>query len=164
MAHPHVLEYQLTGVGGGAYAADDVVGVGSIALRGAASRSRPWGFIDSVQLIEAGSVQAAATDILFFKRAITVPTNNSAFLPGKADWFQYCGVVSFLAGDWIKNASGTNGAVATKPGIGISFELDRMPYTGILYAVWVTRGTPTYPDPTGLMIKVGTLPTLRVEA
>lgn len=164
MAHPHVLECQLTGVGGGAYGADDVVGVGLIQLAGAASRARPWGLIDSVQLIEAGSVQAAATDILFFNRAITTPTNNSAFLPGKADWFQFVGVVSVLSGEWVKNSSGTNGAVVTKPAVGLSFELDEMPFTGKLYAVWVTRGTPTYPDPTGLMIKVGVLPTPRSEA
>ncbi len=163
MAVKSILDYTLSGVGGGAYAANDAVGVGLITLSGAASPNRPWGVIDSVRLIEAGSAQAAACNIYFFSRAITAPTNNAAFAPGKADLLNCLGVVDFAASDW-KTTSGTNGAVASKVGVGMSYELSNMPWTGALYAVWVTTGTPTYPDPTGLKIVVGVIPRTRGEA
>lgn len=139
-----------------AYASGDLIGDAALKLEfpvGHEQKERA-GLIQSVSIIDLAA-QAADIDVVFFDEEPdnTTFTDNAAFDPADADMEKIIGVASVT--DW---KSFSDNAFGQDHNIVLPFVL-----TGIYDALWavpVSRGTPTFAAATDLRIRVGILPLL----
>jgi hypothetical protein len=131
-----------------AYTAGDNVGA-KITLASAVRVSGGTGIIQSITLSDKGK-QSAATDVIFFSAnpTNTTATDNTAQTIHDTDLLTIIGVVSIVAADWF---AFVDNSVASKLGLGLAFKA--VGSTSI-YAILVTRGTPTYTATTDLQLGV----------
>lgn len=92
--------------------------------------------LQSVTILDKDDQTAAAVDLYFFDRTVTLGTINNAVTISDADAAYYVGHVSIAAADW-KDL--INSKVACKAGIGLAMKANA---TSIFVAA-VTAGTPT---------------------
>lgn len=107
------------------------------------------GTIQSIALADKNK-QGIAVDVILFDAdpSGSTFTDNAAATIVDADLLKILGVVSLVAGDYIAFA---DNSVAVKRDLNIGFKLAS---GSSLYAVLVTRGTPTYASVSDLVLKV----------
>lgn len=136
------------------YASGDVIdGVKSISdsVRG----NTLSGIIESVVLSD-GDNKKSEMDIYFFTdnpNGGTV-TDNDPWAPSEDDIKKFIGKASVVTGNW--ETVGTE-ALAFVNELSIPFKLDSTNTAKNLYAIVVSRGTPTYTAATKLQVRVGIL-------
>jgi hypothetical protein len=132
-----------------AYAAGDVIG-SKISFADAARVAAGNGLVESI-LLHCKSNQTFAFDVLFFSAdpAASTFTDNAALAVAAADFDKICGKVSFVSGDW---ASLGTPSVADKHKLQLPFKLTS---GKTLYAVIVSRGTPTLASTSDLKLTLG---------
>lgn len=130
-----------------AYTAGDELGT-LMTITSAARYTGGGGMVRSITVLDKTQAQRAALDILFFSASITVAGNNNPFLPSDADMLNFVGLVAIATGDY-------NTAWAGTPTNSVATKLVEMPYTVAatsLFALAVTRGTPTYTSTSDIVI------------
>lgn len=129
------------------YAAGDELGT-LMTITGAARFTGGGGLVRSITVLDKTQAQRSAIDILFFAATVTVAGNNNPFLPSDTDMLQFLGLVAVATGDY-------NTAWAGTPTNSAATKLVEIPYvvTGTsLFALAVSRGTPTYTSATDIVI------------
>ena len=142
----HIIEVTPT-ISTSAYTANDQLG-GIMTLAGVSKSGGQVGVLQNVVIVDKAK-QSLALDILFFDELPTVASSDNAALDiTDAEVADKClGSISIVAGDYVAlNAS----SVATKV-TGILALRPKKDAT--IYAVAVTRGTPTYGSTSDLVFK-----------
>ena len=138
-----------------AYAAGDLIGSAAIELVAATdgdavNAEKHGGMVQSVVITDLAA-QSASLDVVFFDAnpSSTTFTDNAAFDPADADIVNIVGVASVT--DW---KAFNDNDVGQALNLAMPFVLDS---GNTLYAVLVSRGTPTYGAATDLTLRVGVL-------
>jgi hypothetical protein len=120
-----------------------------LTLSNAARVSAGSGTIQSIALSDKGK-QSIAADLILFDAdpSSSTFTDNAAATIADADLSKIIGVVTLVAGDY---AAFFDSSVATKRALDIGFKLAS---GSSLYAVLVTRGTPTYVSVSDLALRI----------
>jgi hypothetical protein len=135
---------------GSAYAAGNVVG-GLLTFAGMARAAGQGGVLQSA-LLRDKSGQSASYDLFLFDSAPTTPGDKTAVALSAADLAKCVGVVP-LSGTALGAAS-TMGVISSL-GVGLAFRLGA---GTSLYAILVTRGTPTYAGTADVSVDLVVLP------
>lgn len=139
---------------GVAYTAGDQVG-GVQTIAGALRQKRGdktnnSAYLQTITMLDKADQAAAQFDIMFFNASPTVAsTDNGAIDITDAEVLAKCiGTVTIATTDWVDTG---NQKVATKNNIGLLIEGDIVD----IYALAITRGTPTYGSTSDLVFRYG---------
>lgn len=138
-----------------AYTGGDVVG--TLMMFNLERAGHNGGVLETLVITDL-SAQSAQIDVFFFaaplNQSLAVETDNAAFAPAIQDMTPpvYRGAVSIAAADYVGAGSGKS--TATKNGLGMGIGL---PPDHRLWALMVTRGTPTYTVVNALRVTLGVL-------
>lgn len=145
-----LIQAPVPGVTGTAYVANDEVGT-PVTL--ALPRSGQAALLHSLALVDPDN-QKVAADVFLFDELPTGAGDKNAHDLAASEEGKYIGHVSLAASDY---KGGTACAVATKGALGIVVnpkKVDSLLAAEAIYALVVTRGTPTY-TPGQLTLKLG---------
>jgi hypothetical protein len=132
---------------GAVYASGDVIG-GLQTISNAVRKAGGSGTILSIVVIDKTQAQRAAMDILFFDRSVTVAADNAAVATSDADMANCLGIVSI--GPYNTAFPGTPlNSLSTLLNVGLPIVCNGAD----LFAVVVSRGTPTYTSTSDLEFK-----------
>lgn len=133
-----------------AYSTGDVIG--SVMTISGSATQEGLGEADLSSILQSLVVldptgQSAALDIFFFNAPLTgTYTDNIAFSPSSADMKNCIGTVSVATGDYI--TAGSQSVAAGKNQANLGHVIKQSPPTvkqkNTIYAIAVSRGTPTY--------------------
>jgi len=129
------------GITAGAYAAGDVVG-GLIIFD---FKEMFGGTLRSIKIIDVAE-QDEAFKVYLFDRQPTTIDDNDPFTLSLSDWQKWVGTITVSASDYesLNNIAGADSD---------SWAIDFASSGGLLYAYFVTTGTPTYAAATDLSIR-----------
>lgn len=132
-----------------AYAANDQIGDIQTLEAGHPARARGMVVLQSFTLVDAGK-QNAEIDVLFFNSHVTAVADNAAADFSDASLKSCCvGHITVTSYDYVDVASAS---VACLRNVGLMMEPAQ---SSTVYAVPVTRGTPTYTSASDLIFKYG---------
>lgn len=127
-----------------AYTAKDAIG-GLLDFSAVGRTGVLTGSIEGVTIVDKGQ-QMAQMDVVLFEATISAPTDNAIFAPSDADLLKTIGLIPIVTGDWKDFSTNSMASVRVQHPIVL---------TGThLFAVLVSRGTPTYTSTGDIFIRL----------
>ncbi len=136
-------------ISAGIYAANDQLG-DIMELASFEDKDNKGVLLRDISILDEAT-QSDAMDILFFDRTITIAADNAASIISDADMAFCIGQVKIVAGDYV--LSGSTSSMASKRNIDLVLSSNEGVPVANIFAVAITRGTPTYAAVDALVFK-----------